>query len=727
MNSFPVWSVSLHHALGGKPLWLVVCGHRNGPEAQSQATLAGHRLTRVLGGFSGHLALDARWQAYYLRVNEVVVVATYTVASDGSEAMAAAGAARGALLDVCGRPSDVTLAALWRCGAEVQLALRRAVSGFGRLGVPIGTPKFDLAAVQLSPEAPPDDAASVAMRAANDVTSQGAAAGASDAWLHACSRAAALGEALPRALRPSAAAQGAAAPPRGTWLDSPAAAASGALQAYLACRGAQRPQQRRSLLPRSLTQAVLAAEARAAAHAGARGGGGEGLLGSAAAAGSGEARGVGPEDLWASVLGSSEEGGGGGGSSGARRAGGSSASASSGSGASSSGLLTLSEADAFAPPALPEFTVTLRVAAQCAETATLTAAPGEAAVSSGTLAATCQLRYMYGNALPAEVEESGHGALRFVLHFSPGGPLEALTYTPPAGAAGAPVDLLQHSGSSAGSGAGAAAVHAVTLTLPARPPGLRTYAPGELGALAYRFAPSHALPPLLTAAASARAAYGADGLHRHTDLLLRTCLDASRAHLAATQVQFLVALPPLPPAPAPSAAPVAAPAAAAASPAYAPPVCVPLAQWSQPRAQLLWALTEGSAAPAPAPAPAEGAAPAPAPAAAPALALYFAPGKLQQFRARVPVSDGGAAAPGTGAAGPPVSLAVHARFSFTNGLVAPVALSATAPGAGAGRAGKGGAQQPLNADTEASGMGLRVEVIGLMVKCSSSVRCLFKA
>jgi hypothetical protein len=161
-------------------------------------------------------------------------------------------------------------------------------------------------------------------------------------------------------------------------------------------------------------------------------------------------------------------------------------------------------------------------------------------------------------------------------------------------------------------------------------------------------------------------------------------------------------------------------------------VCVPLAQWSQPRAQLLWALTEGSAAPAPVPAPAEGAAPpaaaAAAAAAAPSLALYFAPGKLQQFRARVPVSDGSAAPPGTGAAGPPVSLAVHARFSFTNGLVAPVALSATAPGAAApGRAGKGGAQQPLNADTEASGMGLRVEVIGLMVKSSSSVRCLFKA
>ena len=715
MNSFPVWSISLHHALGGKPLWLVVCGHRNGPEAQSQAMLAGHRLTRVLGGFSGHLPLDARWAAYYLRVNEVVVVATYTALSDGSEAMRAAGAARGALLEACGRPSDVTLAALSRCGAEVQLALRRAVSGYGRI-YGIGTAKFDLAGAQLSPDAPPDDAASAGLRGANDVTSPAAPAAACDAWALAGAKASALCEALPRALRPSAAAQGASALPRGCWLDSPAAASGEALAGYLrlhsAGRAAAAPRQA-ALLPPALLQAVAAAEARAAAAGGSGSGAGHSLQGEASALS--PYRAVGRGDLWASSPLSPPAG-------------------------AEEGIFSIPHAAAFAPPSLPEFTVTIRVAAQCLETATLTAPPGEARASSGTVSGVCQLRYMYGNALPAELEESGHGPLSLVLHFSAGGPVESLTFSEPSS-----------SGSSCGGGGGgaaardiaipagnsAAAIIPITLSLPARPPGLRTYAPGELGAITYRLSSALALPPVLTASAIARASHGEDDLHRHrhTDLLLKTCLDASRSGVAATQVQFLVALPPLP----------------ANSGAYATPVCVPLAQWSQPRAQLLWALTEGLPPAGPSDASgtsasvaAGGAAggAAGAESALPTLSAYFAPGKAQVFRARVPVAEGAALASAqAAAAAAPVNLAVHARFTFTNALVVPVTLTAKGGDAGAGSGSSssssafGGSarprpgshsQQPLTQDVDASGMALRVDVIGLMVKCSSSVRCLFK-
>ena len=96
MASFDVWGVSIHNTLGGRPLWLVVSGLRNGTEAQANASIAGHRLLRVLGGFNGHLALDGGWGAYFVRCNEAVLVATYPAHADATEAVRASAEGQGA-------------------------------------------------------------------------------------------------------------------------------------------------------------------------------------------------------------------------------------------------------------------------------------------------------------------------------------------------------------------------------------------------------------------------------------------------------------------------------------------------------------------------------------------------------------------------------------------------------------------------------------------------------
>ena len=49
----------------------------SGTEAQANATVAGHRMNRVLGGANGYIQLDYKWSAYYSRCNEIVVIATF--------------------------------------------------------------------------------------------------------------------------------------------------------------------------------------------------------------------------------------------------------------------------------------------------------------------------------------------------------------------------------------------------------------------------------------------------------------------------------------------------------------------------------------------------------------------------------------------------------------------------------------------------------------------------
>ena len=123
---------------------------------------------------------------------------------------------------------------------------------------------------------------------------------------------------------------------------------------------------------------------------------------------------------------------------------------------------------------------------------------------------------------------------------------------------------------------------------------------------------------------------------------------------------------------------------------------------------------------------------------------HFAPGKPALFRARAPIvlpvaGEGGVVA--TSATDPTgtlqlQTLPVQARFSFSNGALAPVSFSVPSAPSGGGGGGKGSTApsrsqsaidpQPLNTDTDMSGMGLRVQIIGLLVKSSSNVRAMFK-
>ena len=167
------------------------------------AAIAGYRLHRVIGGASGHIALDSVLYAYFARANEITVVATYD--DSPGDAQRAGDAVRAAIIDACGgRLIDVTLNALQQqSGAEMQLTMRKAALGFGRVPGIAGS-RFDFVSVVLSPDSLTDtDAAMKSLRAANDVTS----ASWSASWevlAAAARRAEALGESV-RALRVPAA------------------------------------------------------------------------------------------------------------------------------------------------------------------------------------------------------------------------------------------------------------------------------------------------------------------------------------------------------------------------------------------------------------------------------------------------------------------------------------------------------------------------------------------
>ena len=80
--------VSLHHLLGGRPLWLVVAGERASGEAGVAAAMAGLRLSRLPGGAAGRLPLDAAYVAHFRRVGALAVIATAPAASPAAAAAA---------------------------------------------------------------------------------------------------------------------------------------------------------------------------------------------------------------------------------------------------------------------------------------------------------------------------------------------------------------------------------------------------------------------------------------------------------------------------------------------------------------------------------------------------------------------------------------------------------------------------------------------------------------
>ena len=192
-----VLGVSLHHALGGRPVWLVVTGERGNGEASAAAAMAGLRLSRLPAGAAGRLPLDEAYFATFRRVGGLAVVATASASAPAAAAAAqrAVDAAAGALLEAfAGRVAEVTLANAARIGAALQMTLRRALSGAGTVPGILGG-KFDFATIQLAPDAPADDSVATAARSANDTTSPVGNA-ASDATAAAWSKADLTSEAL---------------------------------------------------------------------------------------------------------------------------------------------------------------------------------------------------------------------------------------------------------------------------------------------------------------------------------------------------------------------------------------------------------------------------------------------------------------------------------------------------------------------------------------------------
>lgn len=142
------------------------------------------------------MLLDASTSAYFTRLNEVAIVCCYHSTSDPSAAQIAAEAVRSALIDACGgKPADVTITALSTRGLQVQLTARRAMCGFGRISG-VSHPKFDIATVQISPDAAVDDKNAAEVRASNDPIAPGALAAALDAAASMARKGDSLGEAL---------------------------------------------------------------------------------------------------------------------------------------------------------------------------------------------------------------------------------------------------------------------------------------------------------------------------------------------------------------------------------------------------------------------------------------------------------------------------------------------------------------------------------------------------
>ena len=168
----------------------------SGHDAQAAATIAGHRLHHVLGGFNGSFMLDHAMSAYFTRVNEIVVVATYRNGADPSEAQRVAEGVRAAAVDACGgRAADVFIRVLSVRGAELQLAMRRAALGFGRVPGIAGS-RFDFTSISLLPELASDAKGAVELRAANDVTALTGASTLLEAAAVAARRAGVLTDAL---------------------------------------------------------------------------------------------------------------------------------------------------------------------------------------------------------------------------------------------------------------------------------------------------------------------------------------------------------------------------------------------------------------------------------------------------------------------------------------------------------------------------------------------------
>lgn len=677
--------------------------------------MAGHRLNRVLGGQHGHFALDQGWSAYFTRCNESCVVATYPSHQDATEAVRAAEASKVGIIELCGgKLNDVTLANLSKYGAEVQQVIRKASGGFGRVAG-AGTKQFDFTSIQISPEQLSDDKAQVEMRNANDVTNAAQFTAITDLFSLGSSKADLVGEGVRGVKAPAAAFLSTAGASIGTSAEEAVTAANRCARPSHALLG---------LIPSNVLDCAseppspVVSRAPSPAHMDDDGDDDEQqhLKGNALDFGLGQrdAGNAAIDDF--NFEPSSSNAGGKGGDGFA-------------SWEPSAEAVTAEEDWGPPPPApVPEATVTIRIAAQLQETVTINSKAGspDTAITEGNMA----IKYMYAGTLSEAVQATGHGPLQFYLALRSPAPLASVTFTPSASS------LTSSAASAAAAGAIAAAAAApvhiqipqqpagtvgpvltlIPLTLPIRAANATGNAAKDLGTLVYKY-PSSYVPPVLKAQALSRltfapaAATATEGQqHKFTDVLMRTML-APTVTAVASQVSFLLQLPPCPSSATPDQA------AGAALPEYGEALGKPQCQWMAYRSQLLWALTESEGAPPAGVSESD----------VPRVKTYFQPGKPIEFKARIPISNGitvqdtNALPTGVQAVTP---IPLQMRFMLNTGTVAgalPEAPAAPGPGGDAGS----GIEQPQTVD-DVCGHKVRILIAGVLVKTSSQVRGMFK-
>lgn len=626
-----------------------------------------------------------------------------------------------------GKLSDVTLGTLTKLTIEVQLAVRKSISGYGPLGKPVGgagkVGLEQLLAITLSPDLPPDDSVSTAIRAANDVTNPGRLAQLAEVFQTSSSKSDAVGDGVRTVRVPAAAVESKHALHAIQLADH-------AVLSTIRCSRPSRPLLH--LLPKLSTLSVSPPPSPVRSYFTTQGIGEEEEEGAATGRAAGkdgkDASKIAKPDesMWtpsseaAAALDFATAAFGSAAPSGAHVEGKKQAAAqdaafdvdfgsSAGPSAFPAAAGSAAEFDLDFPPEapkaapeLPTQLLSLRVAAQVSETVTLAGKVGLEAPQSVEVTGTAACKYVYGATLSPAVQDSGHAAVPFTLRLQTAGALAALSVTPVGSSTATVVPIPS---THASTDATASHTYSVPVLLPARPPNVQGNVAGDLCTITYKYAPA-AVPSLLKASASCRLTFApADGgeaasgvQHKHTDVILKSLLDGRMSSVSPAQVQFLVPLP----------APPGPTSGSADGPAYQPPLAKPQAQWSNVngKPQLLWALAEQATGGV-----AEEA----------TVAAHFTPGRQAELKARVPVTHG-LTVPSADQYQSILPLPLQIRFLVPSGAIAPVALTG-AEGTGA----EGGAdRQPITVDGQVSGHQLSVQVAGVLMKATSQVRGLFR-
>lgn len=741
----------------------------SGTEAQANATVAGHRMNRVLGGANGYIQLDYQWSAYYSRCNEIVLIATYPSHQDSMEATRATELARNAVLQSCGgKLQDVTLNNLNKIGSEIQLSVRKAILGYGQLTTgALGSMNsttgnnsndnsntttttattngkgLDLASVIISPEPLNDDSHHVALRTANDVTNPTTLTVLIDSFTNISSRADLIGEGF-RNMKPN----------KNTFYGSIADAlyvnnkilkdhaklTTTVTKNNTASDNKEEDNENTTvpILPVrdsfvAHTLATIVDHIEEASTANVRcSRRSRALLGLIPANILDQAspppsppltpRSVTPPPLTDFDLGNTsshfdDDDDWGDSTTFGKK---------SNNKPNNHDDLHLWEPSAEAvtaeedwgpppEPPMPDAVVTIRIGAQLNEVVTITSRNNgttETASTEGTLV----LKYMYGGVLSEAVQATGHGPLHLYIALRSPAPLASITVLAPPLPSSDPsqplnppvpqhIEVPQQPPGTVGP-----VLTLVPLQLPPRLPNLPGNAAQDLATITYKY-PNYYVPPVLKAQCMCRLTFqpqpddGSKQVHKFTDALLKFMV-ASTVTAAPSQVSFLVQLPTLPK---DTAGNNSSNTIAAV---YSDPVGKPYVQYLPNKSQLLWSIVETDAIQPPNGINENDFA---------RTRTHFIPGKSYEFKARIPVTNGlstkedlSTIVNESNGGGIVQAVPLQVRFVLADGAIAAAKPEASTP------------EQQTETIDETSGHKLKVNVASVVLKTSSQVRGMFK-